>query len=181
MMHEPIEVVGKWRDAAMLKPQWQRQKAEERHERRSWKHVDDPDEIGAWGEAALCQMLGVDPMVEMFKDDPTEPDVCGVEVRTTTHQNGHLIIRQPKATADLHGVVRDAVSFATLDDAEVNLAWTPVHGHAAAGGAYHLHGVPDDTYRVDQSADTVIEAAGGGFDTVIASEAFTLPGQATPG
>lgn len=100
MMHEPIEVVGKWRDAAMLKPQWQRQKAEERNERRSWKHVDDPDEIGAWGEAALCQMLGVDPMIEMFKDDPTKPDVCGVEVRTTTHPNGHLIIRQPIATAE---------------------------------------------------------------------------------
>ena len=100
MMQEPIEVVGKWRDAAMQKPAWQRAKAIERNERRAWKVVDDPDEIGAWGEAALCQLLGVDPMVEMFKDDPTEPDVCGVEVRTTTHPNGHLIIRQTKATAD---------------------------------------------------------------------------------
>lgn len=100
MMTEPIEVVGKWRDAAMRKPAWQRQKAEQRNERRTWQHRDDPDEVGAWGEAAFCQLLGIDPMIEMFKDDPTEPDVCGIEVRTTTYQHGNLIIREPKVTAE---------------------------------------------------------------------------------
>lgn len=100
MMTEPIEIVGKFRDAAMLKPAWQHKKAEQRNERRTWKHRDDPDEVGAWGEAALCQFLGVDPMVEMFKDDPTKPDVCGIEVRTTTYRDGHLIIREPIVTAD---------------------------------------------------------------------------------
>ncbi len=54
-----------------------------------------------------------------------------------------------KSTADLMGTVRDAVTQNLLADAEVNLRWTPVHAHAAGGGDYHLHGVPDDLYRVD--------------------------------
>lgn len=101
-MIEPtiIEVTGRYQDAAKRKPAWQDRKAIERREYRSWQIRQNPNEIGAWGEAALCQFLGIDPEPEMFKQDPSLPDVCGVDVKTTTVKNGHLIISDPKVETE---------------------------------------------------------------------------------
>ena len=76
-----------------------------------------------------------------------------------------------KPTASLMGTVRDAVTQNVLADAEVNLRWTPLHAHAAGGGDYHMHEVPDDLYRVDVRRPGYVPVSfarriGPGFDGV---------------
>lgn len=58
-----------------------------------------------------------------------------------------LAIRQ-KATASYSGTLRDAVSLAPLEDADVELAYTPLGATTDAAGAFMLNGVPDDIYRL---------------------------------
>ena len=53
-----------------------------------------------------------------------------------------------RPTGPFAGVLRDAVSGAALDGAEVTLAYTGVHQHTNASGAYSLE-VPDDLYHLE--------------------------------
>lgn len=93
---------GEYRRAAAEKPAWQARKAIERNERRSFQYERDPDIIGAKGEAALCQFLGVDPFREMFKDDPSLPDVCGIEVKSTRQPGYRLLISTARPVRSPH-------------------------------------------------------------------------------
>ena len=73
-----------------------------------------------------------------------------------------------KPTANLSGVVRDATNQALLADAQVDLAYSPVHAHAS-GGSYMLMDVPDDLYRVTVRRPgyipiTFVRRIGPGFD-----------------
>src|SRR4029453_18596372 len=54
-----------------------------------------------------------------------------------------------RPVGDLSGVVRAAGSLTPLEDAQVDLVYTPLHQHTAAGGTYAFPGLPDDTYRID--------------------------------
>jgi hypothetical protein len=99
-MTERVYVTGKYREAALRKPQWCIEHAKRAGISRQWQFLDEPHAIGDWGEAALCQFLGVDPDREMFKADPRLPDVCGIEVKTTIYRHGHLLVMQQVATAE---------------------------------------------------------------------------------
>lgn len=101
MTGQRLEVEGRYRAAAMRKAAWSKAHAEAHGIVRAWQFLDeDPHAVGDWGEAALCQFLGVDPDAEMFKHDPRLPDVCGIEVKTTIYRNGHLLVTQQRATSE---------------------------------------------------------------------------------
>ncbi len=50
--------------------------------------------------------------------------------------------------ADLTGTGRDATTLAGLEDAQIDLAYTPLHAHTHPTGHYDLLGIPEDTYLV---------------------------------
>jgi choice-of-anchor B domain-containing protein len=79
------------------------------------------------------------------------------------------VLLTPKAVATLYGTIRDASSQAVLAEAQVSLAYTPVHQHTDANGQYALLSVPDDLYRVEVQRPGYIPLAydrriGPGFD-----------------
>jgi choice-of-anchor B domain-containing protein len=55
---------------------------------------------------------------------------------------------EAKPLTDFSGVVRESGSEAPLEDASVNLRYTPVHGHTNAAGDFLLSGVPVDEYPI---------------------------------
>jgi hypothetical protein len=110
-----VTLEGRYLDAAIDKPSWQADMKAKRDERRSFQFVADPDRIGAMGEAALCQYLGIDPSVEMFKHDPALPDVRGIEVKTVTKRHYCLLIRDPKPATLPHVLAFDAGDGKTVD------------------------------------------------------------------
>jgi choice-of-anchor B domain-containing protein len=57
-----------------------------------------------------------------------------------------------RPTHGFSGTVRNAVTAAPLLEAEVNLVYTPLHGHTDAAGFFNFPSVPDDVYRVDVRA-----------------------------
>jgi choice-of-anchor B domain-containing protein len=56
---------------------------------------------------------------------------------------------QPKPTGALSGTVRSAATQSVLEDAEVNLAYTPIHLHTDGLGQYSHPAIPEDVYRIE--------------------------------
>ena len=85
----------------------------------------------------------------------------------TLAQGDHQTVELPltlKPTGAFSGTVVDANTLAPLAAAEVNLAYTPVHDHTDAGGAYDLGAVPLGTYRLEANRPGYIPVA---FDRAI--------------
>lgn len=85
------------------------------------------------------------------------------------------VVMVAKPAADFTGIVRDAVSTATLFDAEVVLPQWGLHDHTTAGGGFDLPQIPDDDYVVNVARPgyapfTYQRRIGPGFD----SEDFSL-------
>lgn len=57
-----------------------------------------------------------------------------------------------RPTHGFNGTVRNSVTSAPLFEAEVNLVYTPLHGHTDVSGFFNFASVPDDVYRVDVRA-----------------------------
>jgi len=55
----------------------------------------------------------------------------------------------PRPLRDYTGTVRNDVTLAPLEEAEVNLLYTPLHQHTNAAGQFSFFGVPEDLYRID--------------------------------
>jgi len=80
------------------------------------------------------------------------------------------VVMVAKPSADFTGIVRDAVSTATLFDAEVVLPQWGLHDHTTAGGGFELPQIPDDDYLVNVARPgyapfTYVRRIGPGFDT----------------
>ena len=58
------------------------------------------------------------------------------------------LVLMERPSGDVSGTVRDAVSQAPLEDAEVRLEYTPLHAHSDVQGQFTLSAVPFDSYRV---------------------------------
>ena len=85
----------------------------------------------------------------------------------TLNQGDHQTVELPlvlKPTGSFSGTVVDANTLAPLSAAEVNLAYTPVHDHTDAAGAYDLGAVPLGTYRLEANRPGYIPVA---FDRAI--------------
>lgn len=59
------------------------------------------------------------------------------------------LVMTERPTGGISGTVRDAVSQAPLQDAEVTFAYTPLHEHTDVLGHFGLGAVPADVYRVE--------------------------------
>jgi len=110
-----VVLAGPYLDAAREKPAWQAEMKVKRNERRSFQYVKDPDKVGAMGEAAFCQYLGIDPFVEMFKHDPALPDVSGIEVKTVTKRHYCLLVRDPNPVVRPHVLAFDTGDGKTVE------------------------------------------------------------------
>jgi len=80
-----------------------------------------------------------------------------VNVTTGSRDTVQLaMVSRPRV--DYSGTIRDAVTDAPLEGAEVNFLYTGVHAHTDAAGAFALPQFPEDTYRVEVRAPGHIPA-----------------------
>lgn len=85
------------------------------------------------------------------------PDSATVAVAVGSRDSVVLTIT-PRPRRDLSGVIRDAGTLAGLENAELNLLYTPLHIHTNAGGAFASLQLPEDVYAAEARAPGHIPA-----------------------
>lgn len=65
----------------------------------------------------------------------------------------------PRPRRDLAGTIRDAGTLAGLEDAELDLLYTPIHAHTTVDGSFLEPLLPEDTYQAEARAPGHIGAS----------------------
>jgi choice-of-anchor B domain-containing protein len=83
-----------------------------------------------------------------IRDFGYEPVSADVNVSVGSRDSMTLTLVS-KPTVSFSGTVTDAVTTGGLSDAEITLAYTPVHQVTDAYGGFNISGVPNDDYRIE--------------------------------
>lgn len=135
--------------------------------------------VGGGGEDLIAGGLGADTLIGDFLSEDGEPIDIGLDTASYAGSNGAVSVNlmtglgqgghaEGDTLSGIENLVGSAFADSLTGDAKANLL------DGRAGADRMAAGGGDDTYVVDNAADIVVESAGGGTDTVIASLSHAL-------